>query len=410
MIPITKPEIGKEEIEAATVAIQSGWVSQGPRVAEFEVAFASLVGANHACAVSNCTAALHLACLAVGVGPGDQVITVSHSFVASANSIRYCGATPVFVDIDPLTFNIDPSLIEPAISDRTKAIMVIHQIGMPCDMVAILELASRHGLPVIEDAACAIGSEMRIGNVWEKIGKPHGDVACFSFHPRKVVTTGEGGMLTTNDPALDRKFRRLRQHSMSVPDTKRHASAEVIFESYPEIGFNYRMTDMQAAIGIEQLKRLPEIVSRRRELADRYVSILSKIPGLKLPREPETARSNWQSFCVRLPDDVDQKQVMQHMLDAGVATRRGIMCTHREDAYPAEGWKCSGKISKTCDCKPGTCAMMRESEIAQDRSIILPLFPQMNIVEQDQVAEALSAAIDSERANANTGEVSVVSA
>ncbi len=262
MIPITKPMIGDEEIAAATKALQSGWVSQGPCVAEFEQAFAAYVGAEYACAVSSCTTALHLALLAVGVKPGDHVITVSHSFIATANSIRYCGAIPVFVDICPDTFNMNPALLESAICERTKAILCVHQVGMPCDMPKILEIASRHGLPVIEDAACAIGSEIRIGNDWERIGKPHGDIACFSFHPRKVITTGEGGMLTTNNPAWDKHFRLLRQHCMSVPDTARHNASEVIFESYPEVGFNFRMTDIQAAIGCEQLKRLPQIVDK----------------------------------------------------------------------------------------------------------------------------------------------------
>ena len=197
MRPITKPTMGDEEIAAAAEALRSGWVSQGPAVARFEQAFAAYVDAPHACAVSSCTTALHLALLAVGVQPGDEVITVSHSFIATANSIRYCGALPVFVDILPETFNLDPNLIEAVVTERTRAILCVHQIGLPCDLAGILEIAGRHGLPVIEDAACAIGSEIRIGERWERIGKPHGDIACFSFHPRKVITTGEGGMLTT---------------------------------------------------------------------------------------------------------------------------------------------------------------------------------------------------------------------
>ena len=347
MIPITKPNIGEEEVQAAAQALRSGWVSQGPRVAEFEQAFAALVSAPHACAVSSCTTALHLALLAVGVQPGDQVITVSHSFIATANSIRYCGATPVFVDIEPDTFNLDPARLESAITDRTKAILCVHQMGMPCDLAQITAIAARHGLPVIEDAACAIGSEIRVGDRWEPIGKPHADIACFSFHPRKVITTGEGGMLTTRNPEWDAQFRLLRQHCMSVPDTKRHASAEVIFEGYPAVGYNYRMTDMQAAVGCEQLKRLPEIVDKRRELAARYQTLLANIPGLTLPHEPDWARSNWQSYCVRLPESVDQKGVMQHMLDAGIATRRGIMCSHREGAYPADTWTCATRLRGT---------------------------------------------------------------
>jgi dTDP-4-amino-4,6-dideoxygalactose transaminase len=393
MIPITKPTLGDEEIEAATKTLQSGWVSQGPCVAKFEQAFADYVGTQHACAVSSCTTALHVALLAVGVKPGDQVITVSHSFIATANSIRYCGAMPVFVDICPDTFNIDPAWIEAAISERTKAILCVHQVGMPCNLSRILEIASRHKLPVIEDAACAIGSEIRIGDNWERIGKPHGDIACFSFHPRKVITTGEGGMLTTNNADWDSRFRLLRQHCMSVPDTTRHTSSQVIFETYPELGFNYRMTDIQAAIGCEQLKRLPDIVEKRRELASRYRALLAEIPGLGLPEEPDWARSNWQSYCVRLPEGCDQRQLMQSMLDAGVATRRGIMCSHREAAYPISSWLCSARMHQACECASGYCQQLRHSEEAQDRTIILPLFPQMSSEQQDHVASALHNAL-----------------
>ena len=394
MIPITKPTIGDEEIAAAAEALRSGWVSQGPAVARFEQAFAATVGAQHACAVSNCTTALHLALLAVGVQPGDEVITVSHSFIATANSIRYCGALPVFVDILPDTFNLDPALIQSVVSKRTKAILCVHQIGMPCDMPGIMDVAARHGLPVIEDAACAIGSEIRMGDRWERIGKPHGDIACFSFHPRKVITTGEGGMLTTSNADWDQRFRLLRQHCMSVPDTARHNSAQVVFEAYPELGFNFRMTDIQAAIGCEQIKRLPEIIARRRELADRYRWLLAEVPGLGLPVEPEWARSNWQSFCVRLPAGCDQRRVMQSMLDTGVATRRGIMCSHREAAYaPAQAWSCGVGPGEDCECAAGCCQRLRYSEEAQDRAIILPLFPQMNFEQQDQVVMALCHAL-----------------
>lgn len=389
MIPITKPMLGEAEIAATAEALRSGWVSQGPAVARFEQSFATTVSAQYACAVSNCTTALHLALRVVGVKPGDEVITVSHSFIATANSIRYCGAIPVFVDIQPDTYNLDPTLIEAALSERTRAILCVHQIGLPCDLSGILAVAALHGLPVIEDAACAIGSEIRIGDHWERIGKPHGDIACFSFHPRKVITTGEGGMLTTRNADWDQQFRQLRQHCMSVPDTTRHGSAQVIFETYPDLGFNYRMTDIQAAVGCEQLKRLPEIVAQRRELADRYRSLLAEIPGLGLPIEPDWARSNWQSFCVRLPDGCDQRQVMQSMLDAGVATRRGIMCSHREAAYPRGTWSC-GIEPGSCECATGSsCQRLRQSEDAQDRTIILPLFPQMSFDQQDQVVAAL---------------------
>lgn len=390
-IPIIKPWMDEREVQAARRPILSGWITQGPEVAAFEQEFAAYVGAKYACAVSNCTVALHLALLAVGVQRGDEVITVSHSYIASANSVRYCGATPVFVDIAPGTFNMNPALIENVINQRTRAILCVHQIGMPCNIKTITDIARRYSLAVIEDAACAVGSEIRGDGNWEKIGKPHGNVACFSFHPRKLLTTGDGGMLTTADSELDKKFRLWRQHSMSVPDTVRHKTEQVIFESYPELGYNYRMTDIQAAVGREQLVRLPKIVGRRREQVERYRTLLSNVPGLELPEEPEWARSNWQSFCVRLPADCDQQHVMQTMLDAGVATRRGVMCAHREIAYGRGTWSC-GVVPK-CSCPPGTCTQLSESEKAQDHAIILPLYHQMTDTEQERVVIALREAL-----------------
>jgi dTDP-4-amino-4,6-dideoxygalactose transaminase len=373
MIPITKPLMGEPEAEAARRVILSGWTSQGPEVAAFEAEFAAYVGAPYACAVSSCTTALHLALLAAGVGPGDEVITVSHSFIATANSIRYCGAVPVFVDIEPDTFNIDPTLIEPAITERTKAILCVHQMGMPCDLRQIVGLAKRHSLYVIEDAACAIGSEILWDAMWERIGKPHGDVACFSFHPRKVISTGDGGMITTRHVAWDRKFRMLRQHAMNVPDTVRHASNRVIFESYPTVGYNYRMTDIQAAVGREQLKRLPDIISRRRQAAERYRSLLADIDIISLPHELEWARTNWQSYCVRLSDVCNQREIMQSMLDRGVSTRRGIMCAHREAPYRNARIPCRLDVS----------------ERAQDHCLLLPLYPEIVKPEQETVAATI---------------------
>jgi len=373
VIPIALPLLADEEADAARSAVLSGWVSQGPEVAAFEREFAAFVGAPYACAVSNCTTALHVALTALDIGPQDEVITVSHSFVATANCIRYCGATPVFVDIDPETYNVDPQRVAEAITSRTRAIIAVHQMGMPCDLRALTALAARHGVALVEDAACAAGSQIRVGGEWEAIGKPHGAIACFSFHPRKVITTGEGGMLTTADADLDRKFRLLRQHGMSVPDTVRHGSPQVIFEDYLMVGFNYRMTDIQAAVGRMQLKRLPELVSRRRSVAARYGELLGNFEGMHLPTEPSWARSNWQSYCVRLPGRANQRAVMQTLLDQGIVTRRGIMCSHREAPYSGDEQRHD----------------MRQSEFAQDHSILLPIYAQMNEQDQLRVADAL---------------------
>lgn len=375
MIPIAAPLLADEEADAAREVMLSGWISQGPQVAAFEHEFAALVQAPFACAVSNCTAALQVALAALEIGAGDEVITASHSFIATANSIRCQGATPVFVDIDPDAYNIDPARVAEAITPRTRAIIAVHQMGMPCSLKALTTLADRHGIVLIEDAACAAGSQIEVNDRWEPIGKPHGRLACFSFHPRKVITTGEGGMLTTADPELDRKFRLLRQHGMSIPDTVRHGSSRVIFEDYLMVGYNYRMTDMQAAVGRRQLERLPDLVSRRRGVAARYMELLGNLEGLRLPTEPAWARSNWQSYCVRLPDRLDQRSVMQNLLDRGIATRRGIMCSHREPPYADANQR----------------HVLLHSEFAQDHALLIPIYAQMSENDIQLVSDALRA-------------------
>jgi perosamine synthetase len=374
IIPIARPSLGEEEAAAARRAILSGWITQGPEVAAFEEEFADYVGAPHACAVSSCTTALHLALHALGVRTGDEVITVSHSFIATANAVRYCGARPVFVDIDPNTYNIDPRGIEEAISPRTRAILPVHQVGLPCDMASILEIATRHGLPVVEDAACAVGSEWLAGREWQRIGRPHGRVACFSFHPRKVLTTGDGGMLTTCDPDLYRKFRLLRQHGMSISDTARHAASTVVFEDYPIVGFNYRMTDIQAAVGRVQLRRLPEMLFRRVTLAERYTRALCTIAGLEPPHVPHYARPNYQSYAVRVAAEfpLGRDELMQSLLGQGISTRRGIMNAHQEGAYAEQ-----------------ETPALPHSETARDDVILLPLFEAMTRDEQHHVIEVI---------------------
>jgi dTDP-4-amino-4,6-dideoxygalactose transaminase len=374
--------LDEREALAARRAVLSGWVTQGPEVAAFEREFAAAVESTYACATSSCTAALHVALVACGVGAGDEVITVSHSFIATANAIRYCSAVPVFVDIEPDTFNMDVGQLEAAFGPRTKAVVAVHQLGMPCDIERITAVARRHGVHVIEDAACAIGSEIQRDGVWERVGKPHGDVACFSFHPRKLLSTGDGGMLTTRVPQLDAQFRRLRQHGMSVSDAVRHTSTDVVFEEYSVLGFNYRLTDIQAAIGREQLTRLPDIVARRRALAARYTAAFRDCPGIAAPREPEWVRSNWQSYAIRV-DCARQRPIMQRLLEEGISTRRGVMNAHREPSYPPGTWRAAASGR----------APLERSERAQDTAIILPLYHDLTDADQDRVVAAVTRAV-----------------
>lgn len=372
-IPIAVPYLGREEEEAAAAAVQSGWVSQGPKVREFEECFADYVGARFAVATTSCTTALHAALTVAGVGPGDEVVVPSLSFIATANSVVHAGATPVFADIDAGTCNVTAETIEKVISPRTKAVMPVHQMGLPVDLDPIMKFCRSMGLQVIEDAACAIGSAYK----GKRIGG-HGNLACFSFHPRKIITTGEGGMITTDDQVLAERLRRLRHHGMSVSDLERHAADRVVIESYPEIGYNYRMTDIQAAIGIVQMGRLDHIIRRRREIAALYDRELSGIGCLRVPRVPDYADHNYQSYWVEvLPGaPVSRDELMQHMLDRGIATRRGIMAIHTEVCYGgrrAEGLARTGQITQN--------------------TIILPLYPDLTGEEVQCVVEELRAAL-----------------
>ena len=304
-------------------------------MAEFEAAFAAKVGAAHAVATSNCTTALHLSLLAAGVGPGDEVVVSPHSFIASANAIVHAGARPVFADIRAETLNLDPRLAEAAITPRTKAIMAIHQVGRPRragrEFAAI---AARHKLVLVEDAACAAGSAYRGQPIGRNDFSP---LVCFSFHPRKIVSTGDGGMITTGDEALARRLRLLRQHGMSVNDRQRHQSRTVMAEEYPILGYNYRLTDVQAAIGLAQLRRLDGMVERRRAIAARYDAALSADSRVasfftKLRRVPLEPADLPYPGLARAGAAV-RDGFMQGLLDDGVASRRGIMSIHREPCY-----------------------------------------------------------------------------
>lgn len=368
MIPIAKPFLGEEEARAAHDTVLSGWVTQGPKVAAFEQQFSDYTGAPYSVAVSSCTTALHLALIAAGVKPGDEVICPSMSFIATANSIVYAGATPVFAEVNQ-EFNLDVEDVRTRITPKTKAIILVHQIGMPADIDAFASLCEQKGLTLVEDAACAIGCSYK----GQKIGS-HSSLVAFSLHPRKVITTGDGGMITTDNEEMAARMKLLRQHGMSVTDRERFASNKPVFEQYVEVGYNYRLTDIQAAIGIEQMKKLEKIVEMRRAIAHRYHRELADIPGLTLPIERDGYTSNYQSYSIILDDSigVERDGLIQMMMDEGVATKRGIMTSHREPAYAASHAGCSlPRTEKLCD-----------------RSILIPLFTQMTDEEVSTVIAA----------------------
>jgi perosamine synthetase len=359
MIPIAKPYLTEEEAQAAYDTILTGWITQGPKVQEFEEKFAAYTGARYAVAVSNCTTALHLSLIVAGIGLGDEVICPSLSYIATANAIKYVGATPVFAEVQPETYNLDPEDVEKRITDKTRAILLVHQIGMPADIDAFKALSAQYNLKLIEDAACAAGSAYK-GN---KIGA-HSELVCFSFHPRKVISTGDGGMITTNREDYSNRLKLLRQHGMSVNDRVRHEASKIIFEDHVEIGYNYRMTDIQASVGIKQLEKLDWIVAERRKIAACYNEAFKNIASIRLPVEEEGYFSNYQSYSIYLAHSRPELRnaLMQQLLDKGIASRRGIMTSHRETAYRTQQEHASLPVS----------------EDLQDNSIMLPLYVPMN--------------------------------
>jgi dTDP-4-amino-4,6-dideoxygalactose transaminase len=375
MIPVMRPWLGEEEAAAAAAAVSSGWVAQGPRVAEFEKAFAASVGTAHAVAVSSCTTALHLALVAAGIGPGDEVVVPSLSFIATANAPRYVGATPVFADVDETTQNLTPATVEPCLTERTRAVILVDQAGVPADLDAMRALCDPRGILVVEDAACAAGSVYR-----DRPAGAGAALAAFSFHPRKLLTTGEGGMLVTPDEDVAARLRRLREHGMNVSAAARHESSQPVIERYLEVGFNFRMTDVQAAIGLVQLAKLGRLVARRRELADRYQRLLKFITNVRTITDPPYGTTNYQSFWVVLPDDfpVSRDGLLRRLADAGVSARRGIMAAHLEPA-----------------CQDLAHAALPVTERLTAQSLILPLFHDLTEAEQDTVVSAIAAAAES---------------
>jgi perosamine synthetase len=367
MIPITRLSVGPAEAAAAAEVVTSGWLAQGKRAEKFEALVAEYVGAKHGVAVSSCTTGTHLALHAAGIGPGDEVICPSYSFIATANAILYAGATPAFVDIEPDTYNIDAARIEAAITARTKAILPVSQIGLGCDLPAVTAVARRHGLVVVEDAAPSLGAK-----IGDRFVGSFSDFTVFSFDARKILTTGEGGVITTDDAAAADRLRNLRAHAASVSMLARHTSSNVVLEGYPEVGFNYKMTDMQAAIGVVQMGKVEAFVAERRRLAARYTELLGGDDRLGLPGEPPGYRHVYQSYCVRLPAGVDQRDMMERMAARGVATRR-IIAIHEEPAFR----RLYPHLS------------LPNTERATRETLLLPMFVGLTDREQDEVAAAL---------------------
>ncbi|ONH58127.1 glutamine--scyllo-inositol aminotransferase [Frankia sp. CcI49] len=384
MLPVMRPWLGEEEAEAAAAAVRSGWVAQGPRVAEFERALAARLGAAEAVVVSSCTTALHLAMVLTGVGPGDDVVVPSLSFIATANAVRYVGARPVFADVDPVTQNVTAATVEAALTPATRAVIAVDQGGMPLDVEPIRDLCLRRGLELVQDSACAIGSTYR--------GRPVGGdaaLAAYSFHPRKLLTTGEGGALVTDRPEWAARARRLREHGMTVSAADRHSSSRIVIEDYAETGYNYRMTDVQAAIGLVQLRRLDELIARRRELAADYQQALADVPGLRVCADPAYGTANYQSFWVELADGFPgtRNGLLEHLLRDGISARRGIMAAHREPAYAQQG-----EVD------------LPVTDRLTDRTVILPLFHEMTQDDVARVVASLRAAAHGSAASPSNGQ------
>jgi UDP-4-amino-4,6-dideoxy-N-acetyl-beta-L-altrosamine transaminase len=372
MIPYGRQTIDEDDVAAVAEVLRSDFLTTGPKIDEFERTVADYVGAKYAVSIANDTAALHAACHAAGIGPGDEVITTPITFAASSNCILYCGGTPVFADIDPHTYDIDPEDIKRKITSRTKAIIPVHLAGQPCDMDAIHEIAKEYGLIVIEDAAHALGADYH----GKKIGALS-DMTTFSFHPVKPITTGEGGMITTNDEELYHKLLMFRSHGIthSMDEMTRYDGAW--FYQQMDLGYNYRMTDIQAALGCSQMKKLDKFIARRREIAKRYDEAFAGSLNIVTPYQPENIGIGWHLYIIQVTG-CDRRVVFDKLREQGIGVNVHYIPVYLHPYYQEHGF---GEVH---------CPVAEE---VYSHIISLPIFPRLTDEEQDEVIEKVQAAV-----------------
>lgn len=370
-IPFMKPWLGEEEWLSMKDVITNGWVSQGPKVEEFEHVMENYIGAKHAVAMNACTSAMHIAMKIAGVKHGDEIIVADSTCMANANAIIMAGAVPVFVDVDERTYNLNPDLIEAKITSKTKAVMNIDQIGLANDLDAIQFICKKHGLYLLDDAATAVGGKYK-----GKILGSHGITTTFSFHPRKIITTGEGGMLVTDDDDIAEQARILRSAGASVSDLERHKAKGIILQKYYDNGFNYRMTDMQAAMGIVQMTKIDEILRQRKEQANFYNSKFSDVEELQIPYIPEYATNAWSSYCLKITSKSKKSvpEIVQILSSKNISVRFGIQPLHQEPFFKNMNFK--------DEDYPVSC------HIAEN-TFFIPIFPGLTAEQQNYVTETI---------------------
>ncbi len=372
---ITSPSFNQEELKLVQQCLESGWVTQGPLTQQFESLFAQRHQVNYALATTSCTAALHLAMVALNIQPGDEVIVPAFTWVTSAHSAEYVGAKVVFADIELSTFNIDPKALEAAITPKTKAVVVVHLFGLSAKMNEILAIARQHNLAVIEDAACAVGTSydsQPVGGL--------GDIGCFSFHPRKVITTGEGGMLTTNNPELAQRLKILKNHG-ATPNPEIDNTKPYYMGRFDHLGFNLRFNDIQAAIGIAQLYKLDQLLAERTNCANQYNKYLQDINDLMIPQITSLCNHTYQSYVIRVLEGGKEQRnlIMEHLAQESIETRPGTHAVHRLGYY-----------QKKYAINPNNYPHAAQAE---DTSITLPIFPSMTVTDQLKVVNIIKASL-----------------